>query len=134
MAQEQQITSSPRATQRLQPQPARLGAQPEHREVSCCDREGTSTATSKSITTGKLDFPKRLERLFTLGQVIAELMSWFVVTCLVTARANNSLNSAGKEKGHQTDPLHGSSLQHGDFGSTKNKFIFVSSISRNRTN
>lgn len=57
---------------------------------SCCDREGTSTATSKSITTGKLGFPKWLGRLFTLGQIIAELISWFYVSCLVTATVNIS--------------------------------------------
>lgn len=115
----------------------RLGAQPEHREVSCCDRQGTSTATSKSITTGKLGFPKWLERLFPLGQVIAELISWFYVSCLVTARANSSHRILLKKRKVDRQ-IHSMAapitLQPGNFGSPQNKFFFVSGSAVNRNN
>lgn len=129
MAQKQKITSSLCATQRLQPQP-RQKAQPEHREVSSCDREGTSTATSKSITTGKICFPKWLERLFPLGQVFAELISWFYVSCLVTVRANSS-HRILLEKRKVYRQIHFMAtpitLQHGDFDSPQNN-SFLSTV------
>lgn len=122
----------------LQPQPPRLGAQPEHRGVSCFGTKGTATAASKNITTGKAGLPKQLERLFPLDQFISERISSSYVSCLATAIVNTShWILLRKTKGPSTDLLHGNSHYPTAWslcGSCRNKLIFVSSTTGNKNN